>query len=243
MIRKAWIIAAIGLTILGCNFLGPPSPPTPPNPDTLPDWNYFDAPDCISGCWNDLRPGQTTEEELIEHYQEQGIQEEGIEFGVFTVYRAFLEEGMVIGDIFVKDGILFSLDLNGGNLELSTILDNLGEPPIIYLRYDLASVSQPLSGIRLIIYYPSDGFIFDYDLRSGLHGEQISEREVSVCIEESIVPVRVEIYESGTIEEVLVQQDSLHDPDDKVDTDEEMLATFIDSLTRWLGVGCHTISE
>ncbi len=241
MIRRAWIIAAIGLTILGCYFLGPPPPPTPPNPDTLPDWNYFDAPDCISACWSDLRPGQTTEEELIEHYQKQGIQEEGIEYGTFMVYRAFSEEGMVIGDVYTKDGILFGLDLDAGNLELSTILAVLGEPEGIELRYETSVASDTLSDIELTAFYPSDGFIFYFDIRSGLHGEQLSGSEVSICIDDRIVPIHVYVFESGSIEEIYVRQVNLYH--NAEDIGEDSILNFTNSLTSWLGLGCHTISK
>lgn len=177
------------LLLTSCYFMAgsPPSVQTP-RPSSI-----FTSPDCIAGCWNGLRPGTSTVEDVTArgfvHYADNHA------YPLYTTSDA--------NALFSPDDQLVSVEVYGPmDITFGQIIEVLGEPEYVSLEEDFGS-EIPFLTARLGFYYPSHGWVFYSDSRGGITATANDKRAVTACVWENTLVVFAHLVEPGSLEDVL----------------------------------------
>ena len=207
---KQAILAMLLLVISGCNlpyFLGP-VPVVVPDRDTLPSLSLFQSSDCSTGCWENLRPGQSSSQEVEAFfetnvdYNPQGFRLESSTEGVVT-YNGTHQNGFSLS-MFVEEDTLLDIELYGPfNVTLSEIIDRLSEPVFVDLSIRHSSVGPSRYDVVFRVFYPEEGYIFDFGQISGIEVREVSSEVVEFCLGEDVLVWRAHFVQPGTIQSVL----------------------------------------
>ncbi|MEO8393093.1 MAG: hypothetical protein ABI700_08865 [Chloroflexota bacterium] len=208
------------ITCTGCTFLGMPSVAQTPTPRSS---TLFTYPACISGCWNNLRPGYSTVADLT-----------ALGFAKHSTDNQSSLYGTPDAAAEVDStGTLVMLELFGPmDLSLDHVVEVLGEPEYAAISAGSSGEVFYLSG-RLEMYYPAAGLYFDSDVRGGITANSDSKGNVTVCIDQNNLVVRGRIVKPGALADMA---DELNFPESRTGS-----SILLSRLKPWQGFGCHIV--
>ena len=233
--KKLKFLLPLSLMLFGCYFLGRVPPHKAPDRATLPDPHLFETVDCTTGCWLQLRPGQTTREEVerfLDTLNSRAIQ--GRE-GDFTAYDFGYPDGFSV-NVLVENELLLKIRLSGWvNLSMGDIVARLGTPEKIRIFYEISANDGPRD-IELNLYYPQDGYVFYFIIQPGsLDITKTSDKTVNICFHENALTSVINIVEPGSLEDMVR---SLTPPIDYYELTEVYMKSLSDYQIAWPGFGC-----
>lgn len=221
-----WVLCACGIFI--------PSPP----PVNI---GFFAGSDCVSACWQGLRPRQSTMND-VEMFLSQNFIElrthvnENIKLITFyardanwnyQVIATFKEDNLI--DILLVADRPPSFDL-----QIDTILTTLGDPEYIRVGYETASTITIIYPY-IELYYLDEGYIFYADLNI----QSQSDDTIELCIQADVNMTEIHIVAPNPIQDMLA--DSIY----YTGADSELVTRHINAvlnnLDNWTGYGCYTL--
>jgi len=193
------------------------------------DSEMFASTDCISSCWQGLRPGQAQEEV------------EGFFVSHFDNFRTFTYDGFVFhtaGFItaYARDNVLVGLSLDSGelfDLTIETTIDTLGEPPYFILSFSMSDITTDLYPFT-ILYYPQDGYIFIVPLEITSR----STEAIEICIEPTARADRISVVRPSEIAQVIL--DASYNTIPRLT--ESDINRQVEALQSWQGYICDTFA-
>lgn len=209
MYRYSYILGLI-LILCGCELtMLSPLPITTPNPSTLPRIELSQLPGCSNGCWDGLKPGFSTSDDIDfyfrqnvqinpDHYHRQYDLENteryvGVHNGNFGI-NAIIENGLL--KIVIISGPL--------NLRLAEIIDVVGTPNNVIAYVSPSATARDTYDVIYRIFYPEYGYIFDFNLESGIQVTGTAPGIVNVCLDDSILVANMRLVEPGTLTDVIM---------------------------------------
>lgn len=241
--RRIFIVSSIilgAIGVFGIMILVFPFPPRTPA-----KINFFANSDCMSACWQGLRPGYSTLNDVeafyaqnlarintyinddiklttigASHYDEYGNRD-------YQVIASFRENDLV--DIFLVADRPPTFDL-----QINTILAILGDPEYTLVSY--IPVAYEMGEPRTIIpymelYYPDTGYIFYAELNI----QSQVDKKYEVCVQPEDYVSKIHIVAPNSIREIIkASYTSLTPPS------STFLDMFVGNLKNWEGYRCYT---
>lgn len=220
------------LLILGACRIFIPSPP----PVNI---GFFADSNCLSACWQGLRPGISTLGDLEIFYSQNFtrfstytndtiklIQFSAIhDGGYYNVIASFNEDELV--DMFLRVNKSPSFDL-----QIDSILTILGNPEDIRVGYGTA-VETTATYPYIELYYPDEGYIFHADLDI----QSLTDDTIELCVQPDINITEIHIVAPNPIQDMLAN--TFH-------TDSESTTRHVNevlnNLDNWTGYRCYMLS-
>jgi hypothetical protein len=195
-----------------------------------PTIDLVSNPICVPACWQSLKPGQTSENDVASFYDTSHITlfTKTPYEGGYVLYSARYKDNIGLYAL-TQHGILHNLELVGpSNLTLSSVISNLGTPTHVALGYDEAPDKNLFAAIRL--YYPGKGYYFTaMDLTAYREPNNV----VAICLKETDRISKVSIFEPKSIEDIIREQLLPF-----VKPSEVNVTSRINSLSSWTGFSC-----
>ncbi len=231
--KSSFLIAVfIALAITVVVLVNHPNGSVWPGIDTLPDLHFFSMPECRVACWQSLRPGETTTDQLMAFFKQKVSTNFKVSaYGPYTLYVVPYQEKLFINAVVSQD-LLVSIQLSGySNLTLDKVARTLGSPP--YVRYSYGPAPDRSVELQVTLYYPNDGFVFDLQQGSGLSIQQESDDRVSICLKQDAVISLVAVSSPGTINQVISTQALPF-----TDLSASEVSSQVARLSTWPGFKC-----
>jgi hypothetical protein len=197
---------------------------------SLIDIDLFDNKACIQPCWEGLSPGadeaatKAVFTEFVPSFHRSVVEEyvdyAGQSSGDYSV-DAYLTDDRVVGIALYAPW--------GFNLTLGTIIEELGNPAYVYVRYHLTDMSDDIYPF-VELYYPDDGYAFYAPL--DIHS--ISDTQIELCLDQGITVSKIYLVFPGSIEQVLFDKGQAVIPGITL---EEALR-MVERFTGWNGYSC-----
>jgi hypothetical protein len=201
--------------------------------------SMFENPQCVSACWQNLRPGVSTQSEVV-HVFSSAYNDFRPYYDVAGEYRSFISNsgsGGLSATIYFdpEQDSLLKLYLNaaigdGFDLNLSKIIATLGESKYTYLSALTVEGAIRTNAAILHLYYPEDGYIFEVEIPT----HPIQNDTLIMCPEETSLADAIFVLESGTIENAVAVENIGLVPK-KNDQD---ITDFVHQLKPWSGFVC-----
>ena len=230
--RSLLVVAfTLTMTIGLCRLLIPSQSPT--------DIGLFDNVECVTSCWQGLKPGQSSIDDVEEFYtinydtfRTHSVAEELTSFsaiqndGDYNVIVSFSEDVLV--DIFLRVNSAPSFDLS-----IDTIVTILGNPEAIFVSYNIPVETSDIYPY-INLYYSESGYIFQVDLDIAERGDN----NIEVCVEPELNTSEIHVIAPNSISNVII--DSMYYTGIEVNPDR--IDAIVDSLSQWTGYQCYTLS-
>lgn len=221
-----------------------PHPTVTHDRNTLPTVALFQTPDCVFGCWQGLRPGHSTVQdvemffELHLDYDPEHFRREGANFEDQVVYVGTYRDDFTV-HAFIQDDTLLSIDVGRVwpmNLTLGEVVSALGDPD--YVEFMVRPASEVAGFDRFFRFlYPESGYFFDF-FPSDIEVREVSKHTVEMCIGEDVFVHGFRLVEPGTIYTML------HDLGPSLniqDTTVAYLDILIEQMDTGFQSGCREI--
>jgi hypothetical protein len=209
----------------------PPKQPDPPF-ETLPDIGLFASPDCMTSCWQGLRPLVTTEDEIRQFFAENGFEDvHSLSLSpspttyLSTRDRTSYNIGAIISENRVYSFAIYHTPFL--RLTIQQVILALGEPPYIFPHFQSGGDTINIYP-WVILYYPEQGFTFRLQESDGLTAERKPQNKIEICISEKALIHYVEISPVDSIETRLTDPNSL----------TIITNMGLEDLEEWGGFGC-----
>lgn len=194
------------------------------------DMQLFADEDCISSCWQGLRPGLSSFAEVMQHLANEPFSIVGAERVSEEYALVFArQESHLVVNALMQDNILRLIEISSTqqNMTASDVIGSLGEPEYASYAYSPAGQFNKFEA-SMSLYYPDYGYLIVLRNSDGLTARLNDSDEIEICSSPDAPVVSVRITESGTIEELL-RDTALPFGDGR---------NSIDSPRRWSGFGC-----
>lgn len=171
----------LGYLILNIELPGPSAP--------YADASFFVDEDCIDACWQGLRPGETTIQEIEDFFDADDFRNavtlESVDGDTHVrTYRVLrsAEEYHIDAVVNLDERVLTWIEVYSSkqlDLTLGEIVETIGEPQRIYFVYGASVELLPPRGLFAIyrIYYPAEGLQFDFHVSDF----DISDSKIEIC--------------------------------------------------------------
>lgn len=199
----------------------------------LPASRFFMNSECITSCWEGLRPGITTLAEVEDFYKTEFNDnfETTNDPNEFNIYSAESDDRVTI-DTVADQNHLFKVYIAGTtDLTLGKIVQTLNDPQYVHLGYNLVPDGSLSANLRL--YYPEHGFIFGFNNGTGIQVERNNESGTDVCLNAEANISFAYVVIPGSIESVI---ESTSVPYTKLT--DEVVDSIINQLVLWPGFTC-----
>jgi hypothetical protein len=227
MLRKLSPLAIL-LPLIACSLFGmPPEVPQPPIED-LPDIQLFSSDDCLTSCWQGLRPGETDSAQVIQLLSNPPFtfRKTSGDYENATVIFVDHEDRYSVEAV-ITDDRLHSVGIGALwlGLTLGDIIDVLGEPDYVWIYADFGSEIHVLE-LQMTLYYPNRGFAFNLPASDGLVGREQPEG-AEVCVSADALVSGVTVTQTGSIEDMFEYLEYYRQTN-----------VTPDQLGAWSGFGC-----
>lgn len=205
-------------------FSGCALPPTAqPNPSDLPDSELFNDKLCVVGCWQGMKPGETTNSEFEVFFNNLPfpIIHTGHENNTDWYSRGSSgRKDEYALEAYVTDGYLKKIRIVGPfNLTLEKVVDKLGVPENIRFTNESCGDMVCPDNFAVSFIYPTKGYVFETLSQTGK------------CIMKDTVIYSVIILQSGRLDDLINDWVfPFTKAKDNID---------ISSFKQWQGFGCN----
>jgi hypothetical protein len=184
-----------------------PNPIVEPDKNLLPKIKLFQY-DCLYGCWENLALGQSSTNTIREFFNSYvsfnpQLFEENYTVDRLKRYTGMYKDNFNIS-LIVKNDRLSIIELFGPfNLSLSDILESIKSESYAYLDIRPSATQSEQYDVIFRIFFPNEGYVFDFGYISGIKINLISSNVISFCLEESALVWNIRIVKASTVEGML----------------------------------------